>query len=106
MKRKLALPAAVADPSFVVLRSMRRVRGTPLDVFGYSDVRRTERRLRDDYESDIRALFSRLSHVDLKAAASYASLPLAIRGYEHIKLAAVDRYEQERAAAHAELGPR
>jgi indolepyruvate ferredoxin oxidoreductase len=98
MKRKLSLPARVAEPAFAVLRAMRKVRGTPLDLFGRTDMRRLERRLATDYERDLRELLARLGDVDLELATSYAVLPLEIRGYEAIKLAAVERYDVERAA--------
>ncbi len=39
MKRKISL-GATAKPAFTVLRAMRRLRGTPLDVFGYAHVRK------------------------------------------------------------------
>ena len=103
MERKLGVPAWAADPAFAVLRGMRRVRGTPFDVFGRTQVRRTERRLADDYEAEIRALLPRLADVDVEAAASLAALPLSIRGYEQIKLAAVERYDTERAALREHL---
>jgi indolepyruvate ferredoxin oxidoreductase len=38
-----------------------------------------------------------LSAANLSAAVELARLPLAIRGYERIKLAAVERYEAELA---------
>jgi indolepyruvate ferredoxin oxidoreductase len=103
MRHKLALPASVAEPVFVALRTMRRVRGTPFDVFGYSAIRRTERRLARDYQADIRDLIGRLGAVGIEAAARYAALPLEIRGYENIKLAAVQRYEADRAALRERL---
>lgn len=105
MRRKVALPSALADPAFAVLRTMRRVRGTPLDPFGHTAVRRSERRLSREYEADIRSLLARLHELDLGRAAAFASLPLGIRGYEQIKLAAVGRYESERAAAREALLP-
>jgi indolepyruvate ferredoxin oxidoreductase len=104
MGRKLALPARVAEPTFRALRAMRRVRGTPLDVFGRTEMRRLERRLADDYERDIRRLLDELHGVDLADAASYAALPLEIRGYETVKQANVERYERERAGRRATLG--
>src|SRR3954469_11606642 len=103
LHRKLALPAGVAEPAFVLLRGMRRVRGTPLDVFGHTAMRRTERRLARDYESDIRELIGGLGSIDIEDAARYAALPLDIRGYEQIKLAAVERYEEARAALRDRL---
>jgi indolepyruvate ferredoxin oxidoreductase len=103
MRHKVALPASVAEPAFVALRAMRRVRGTPLDLFGYSAIRRTERRLARDYEADIRELIGRLGSVGIEAAARYAALPQEIRGYENIKLAAVQRYEADRVALRERL---
>jgi indolepyruvate ferredoxin oxidoreductase len=107
MNSKLALPAGVATPAFRTLRAMRKLRGTPLDVFGHTAMRRLERRLADDYERDMRALVPRLGTVDPALAASYAALPLEIRGYEDVKLAAVTRYDAERArVAEQVLGQR
>jgi indolepyruvate ferredoxin oxidoreductase len=71
------------------------VRGTPADPFGYTRVRRTERRLAAGYEAEVRAAVSVLSPANRAAAVELARLPLAIRGYEQIKLAAVERYEAE-----------
>jgi indolepyruvate ferredoxin oxidoreductase len=103
VKRKLSLPARVAEPAFVALRAMRKVRGTPLDVFGRTHMRRLERQLAADYESDIRDLLPRLGEVDLELATSYAALPMEIRGYEGIKLAAVERYAAERVGLRERL---
>jgi indolepyruvate ferredoxin oxidoreductase len=103
MRRKLALPARVAEPAFVALRAMRKVRGTPLDVFGRTDMRRLERSLAAGYERDVRELLPKLPHVHLDTATAFAALPLDIRGYEDVKLAAVDRYQQARQQLRAEL---
>jgi indolepyruvate ferredoxin oxidoreductase len=104
MRRKLAVPAPVARPAFGVLRAMRHVRGTPADVFGYSRVRRTERRLAAGYEEGLRAVLPGLDESRLAATVELARLPLGIRGYEHIKLAAVERYTADRAKLLGELG--
>src|SRR5690348_12862081 len=104
MHRKLALPAPVARPAFGVLRAMRHVRGTPADVFGYSRVRRTERRLAAEYEDGLRSVLPGLDEGRHAAAVELARLPLGIRGYEHIKLAAVERYDADRARLLRELG--
>jgi indolepyruvate ferredoxin oxidoreductase len=95
MRRKIAFPAPVIRPAFRVLRTMRHLRGTPADVFGYTAVRRTERRLAAGYEAEIRAVLAGLSAANHAAAVQLAGLPLGIRGYERIKLAAVARYEAE-----------
>jgi indolepyruvate ferredoxin oxidoreductase len=95
MRKKIAFPAPVIRPAFRALRAMRHVRGTPADVFGYAAVRRTERRLAAEYEAEVRAVLAGLSAANYAAAVELARLPLAIRGYEQIKLAAVERYEAE-----------
>jgi indolepyruvate ferredoxin oxidoreductase len=95
MRKKIAFPAPVIRPAFRVLRTMRHVRGTPADVFGYTEVRRTERQLAAGYEAEVRAVLAGLSASRHAAAVELARLPLAIRGYEHIKLAAVQRYQAE-----------
>jgi indolepyruvate ferredoxin oxidoreductase len=96
MRKKIAIPAPVARPAFRVLKAMRHVRGTPADVFGYTRVRRTERRLAAEYEAELRAVLAGLSAGTHAVAVELARLPLAIRGYEQIKLAAVQRYEADR----------
>ena len=95
MRKKIAFPAPVIRPAFRALRAMRHVRGTRADVFGYTAMRRTERRLADEYEAEVRAVLAGLSADNRSAAVELARLPLAIRGYERIKLAAVERYEAE-----------
>jgi indolepyruvate ferredoxin oxidoreductase len=104
LKRKLSLPASVVDPAFVALRAMRKIRGTRLDVFGATSVRRTERRLGADYEAEIAALLPVLTALDLDVATALAALPLSIKGYESIKLAAVQRCETERQSLRQQLG--
>jgi indolepyruvate ferredoxin oxidoreductase len=95
LRKKIAFPAPVIRPAFRVLRAMRHVRGTPADVFGHTAVRRTERRLAVGYEAEVRAMLAGLSAANHAAAVELARLPLAIRGYEQIKLAAVERYRAE-----------
>jgi indolepyruvate ferredoxin oxidoreductase len=97
MRKKIAIPAPAARPAFRALAAMRHLRGTPADPFGYTKVRRTERRLAAEYETELSAVLADLPAGGHRAAVELARLPLQIRGYEHIKLAAVDRYEAERA---------
>ena len=105
---KIGIPAPLARPAFRALRAMRRVRGSKADIFGYSRVRRTERQLAADYEAQLRPLLDRAATRpgagQAAALAELARLPLAIRGYEEIKLAAVQRYEADRARLGAALG--
>ncbi len=104
VRKKIAVPAPVARPAFRLLRAMRKVRGTPADVFGYTRVRRTERRLAAEYDAEMRAALAGLSAASHAATVELARLPLAIRGYEEIKLAAVRRYAAERERLRSQLG--
>jgi len=64
---------------------MKRLRGTPLDIFGYTDERRTERKLIKDYKKTIEDILPRLTSSNYPAAVELASLPEHIRGYGHVK---------------------
>ncbi|MCW3063396.1 MAG: indolepyruvate ferredoxin oxidoreductase family protein [Solirubrobacterales bacterium] len=82
------------DPAFRVLRAMRRLRGTRLDLFGYARVRRVERELVREFEGLLEGLLRRLSPSNHAAAVELARLPDMVRGYEEIKLGNVARYRQ------------
>jgi indolepyruvate ferredoxin oxidoreductase len=97
LRKKIGLPAGVARPAFRVLRAMRPLRGTALDPFGHTAVRRLERRLAAEYEAEVRAVLGSLTAENLAVAVDLARLPLGIRGYEQIKLDAVSRYESDLA---------
>jgi indolepyruvate ferredoxin oxidoreductase len=105
MEKKIAFPAPVIRPAFRALRGLRHLRGTPADPFGYTRVRRTERRLAAGYEAELRAALPVLSPANHAAAVELARLPLSIRGYEQIKLDAVERYEAELERLRPRLRP-
>jgi indolepyruvate ferredoxin oxidoreductase len=71
--------------AFKLLAKLRRLRGTPLDVFGYTAERRGERALIDEYERTIGGLLDRLDAGNVVLAAEIASVPEHIRGYGHVK---------------------
>ena len=70
-----------------VLARMKRLRGTPLDVFGYTAERRMERALIKQYEADLREVLPRLSEATHEAVVALAELPLSIRGFGPVKAA-------------------
>ncbi len=72
-------------PALNVLAKFRFLRGTRLDPFGYSEERRTERRLIVEYEALIAHVLQRLEVGRLPTAVALASLPEQIRGYGHVK---------------------
>ena len=73
--------------AFRGLASLRRLRGTPFDVLGYSEERRAERRLLAEYEGDLDLILRSLEGGKIEAAAALASVPAMIRGYGHVKRA-------------------
>lgn len=78
------------------LARCKRVRGTWADPFGYTAERRMERALIGEYEALVRRLLAGLSVDKIGAAATIAALAENVRGYGHIKAAAVARFRQER----------
>ncbi|ABP53505.1 indolepyruvate ferredoxin oxidoreductase family protein [Salinispora tropica] len=80
----------------VVLRllyALRRLRGSRLDVFGYTRVRRIERRLVANYRRTILAALS-AANPDDPALVELASLPDMVRGFDEVKLANVTEYHR------------
>ncbi|MCG3189365.1 MAG: hypothetical protein LKCHEGNO_01725 [Burkholderiaceae bacterium] len=73
--------------AFEVLVKLKSLRGTPLDVFGYTAERKTERRLIDEYKASLdEVLRSGLtSDARLALAVEIARIPEEIRGYGHVK---------------------
>ena len=67
---------------------MKRLRGTPLDIFGYSAERRTERLLIIQYKD---AVIRALECDGVDRAISVAKSASEIRGFGHVKDASVVR---------------
>ena len=102
MRRKLKLGAWFL-PVLRLLRHGRRLRGTPLDPFGYAHVRRVERSLPGEYLTLVDRALERLSPETLATAIEIAELPELVRGYEAIKLAGVERFRTRGSQLLAEL---
>jgi indolepyruvate ferredoxin oxidoreductase len=71
--------------AFRVLKSFRFLRGTPLDPFGYSAERRTERKLIRDYEIMLSETLDQLTPANHHIVVGLASIPEKIRGYGPVK---------------------
>ena len=76
-------------PAMALLARARRLRGGRLDLFGRTDERRMERELIAAYEARIAELAPLLTADNLKLATEIAAVPLAMRGFGHVKLANV-----------------
>src|SRR5579863_4419265 len=90
-------------PAFATLVAMRRLRGTALDPFGRTEVRRTERALVTEYREVIDTLLAGLTEGNHDLAVQIAALPDLVRGYEEIKLATVRAYHEKLAELRAEF---
>jgi len=88
LKKKLQLGGWFRGP-LRVLASLKALRGTPFDLFGYAQVRREERALAAWYEQLVRDCLDRATPENLASAQEIVSLPSQIRGYENIKLASI-----------------
>ncbi|RDI57123.1 indolepyruvate ferredoxin oxidoreductase family protein [Microvirga subterranea] len=68
-----------------VLAPLKVLRGTPLDLFGYTHERRTERQLIRDYEGLVREILEKLTPDNHANAVGLAGIPQKIRGFGHVK---------------------
>ncbi len=84
------------DRVYPLLARMKSVRGTPLDLFGYTHERRMERRLIRQYEQDMAEVLKDPAR-NIDAAVALAELPLSIRGFGPVKEA-----NAQKAAARRE----
>jgi indolepyruvate ferredoxin oxidoreductase len=103
MDRKISL-GRWAEPGFRALVGMRRLRGTALDPFGRTEVRRTERALVAEYVAVVGRLAEVVDESNLSTVVAIASLPDVVRGYEEVKMANVDRYRARLDQLLTELG--
>lgn len=103
MNRKIALDGRLAGPAFRALRAARRLRGTPLDVFGRAGVRRVERELVGEYQTLVRAALDRLTHDTVDGVVAVAETADLVRGYEDVKLGNVERFREQARTALATL---
>ena len=92
---------------FRILKSLRRLRGTPFDIFGYSEERRTERALIREYENTVERLLTGLTPQNHTLAVQIAAIPDEIRGFGYIKARnlAPARKKRDELLARFEAGP-
>jgi indolepyruvate ferredoxin oxidoreductase len=70
---------------YPVLARLKGLRGTPLNVFGYTAERRMERGLIKQYEADMAEWLPKVGSVDADALVALAELPLSVRGFGPVK---------------------
>ncbi len=79
------------------LAPFKRLRGTRLDPFGQSEERKQERALIEEYQAAIQTLLPNLNPDNYARAVEIAKLPQSVRGYGHVKMAAMGPYRQQLA---------
>jgi indolepyruvate ferredoxin oxidoreductase len=72
---------------FGLLAALKGLRGTPLDVFGYTSERKMERGLIKEYVKAMDEIEAAISGNTRDLAIALAELPLDIRGFGHVKTA-------------------
>ncbi len=83
---KLRVPAALGRPLMGLLYRARRLRGTRLDPFGHTRVRRLERRMLREYRAALASVAAGLTGPDLDAAVQLAASAMEVRGFEDLKV--------------------
>ena len=71
--------------AFTWLAKAKGLRGTALDVFGYTKERRTERALIGEYMELMREVVGEITSESAATALELARLPQTIRGFGHVK---------------------
>jgi indolepyruvate ferredoxin oxidoreductase len=93
LKKKLPMGKPY-ELAFHVLRRMKRLRGTPFDVFGWDRDRRTERAVIEEYEQLIDETTGPSSAVPYDTLVRIAASALSIKGYGPIKETAVAAWRE------------
>ena len=89
--------------AFRVMARMRFLRASWLDPFRNTEERKLERRLVEEFESDMNDLLSRLGAANHAAAVRLANVPETIRGYGRVKAANAVEAAKARASALKQL---
>lgn len=90
-------------PLFRMLSRMKGLRGTPLDIFGWTADRRLERRIIAEYEDDLNLIERTLSNDNYGLAQQLATLPETIRGYGPVKEINYEKAQIKRRNLRAQL---
>jgi indolepyruvate ferredoxin oxidoreductase len=84
--------------AFKLLAGFKHLRGGTWDMFGRTDERKMERRLRDEYIALLHRFCTELTPETYKLAVELASLPDQIRGFGPVKEESVVKAEARRAS--------
>ncbi|MAN46741.1 MAG: indolepyruvate ferredoxin oxidoreductase [Hyphomonas sp.] len=82
---------------FKLMAKFKGLRGTKFDPFGYTEERKMERQIRDDYLTGLARIAQELTAKNHELAIALAEIPDDIRGYGHVKDAAVETAKTKEA---------
>jgi indolepyruvate ferredoxin oxidoreductase len=85
--------------AFGLLSKLKGLRGTAFDIFGYTQERKTERKLVADYEALLSEILTKLAPENHALCVALAAIPEKIRGFGHVK----ERHLKQAKAEEAEL---
>ncbi|CDN49559.1 indolepyruvate ferredoxin oxidoreductase family protein [Neorhizobium galegae] len=83
-------------PAFAVLEKLKFLRGTSFDPFGRTAERRMERQLIADYFGLVTELSAGLDIGNHALAVELTGLPEMVRGFGHVKLASITKFEKRK----------
>jgi indolepyruvate ferredoxin oxidoreductase len=81
---------------FLLLGKLRKIRGTWLDPFRYSEERVLARQLRAQYEADLDYMCNTLTFDNAQKMARLANWPAQVRGYGHVRASNATKAKEER----------
>jgi len=90
-------------PAFSLLAKFKFLRGTVADPFSYLQERKQERELIENYQQSLTTVLTKLTIANHSTAVAIASLPEKVRGYGHVKAAAMETYYQDLPQLIAQL---
>jgi indolepyruvate ferredoxin oxidoreductase len=90
-RNKIKIPVGWT-PAFKVLAAGKILRGSRVDPFGHTHIRRLERDLRDHYWRLVAGLTKDLCAASYQTAVEAAAAAELVRGYETVKERSVERY--------------
>ena len=89
--------------AFKLLAKLKGLRGGALDIFGYTQERKMERALVNEYREMIENLVAALSADNHAVAVELANLPEQIRGFGHVKEKNVSLFRQAKERLLAQV---
>jgi len=81
--------------AFRVLAGMKGLRGTAFDIFGYTQERRSERAMAEEFIGLVEAACRNLDSASYDAALELARLPQEVRGFGPVKEKAMEEYRRK-----------